>query len=532
MLGDSQEWLGIQAQQRSVTFADVILQLTLDGPNHSTIAVDLSPIGAPITFHGGAEISTTIIQNGGAALKLVNQATDYISAPHHVAYDNLWNGNFTIEWWHQIQASYVLHQWFGVWDDNDIAGQVWRIVADSDRMFFQYVQGGVVKSITHVHPRYGLNTNYYQAVQRYGDKLTVYFGNMFVSDAIVEYQATISLGGLDTPSINSPLRIGLGFQGLLQLIRITKGAWYPNAPAIPMFPLLGQWGKISPPLVVDTDQIFAPRVGLRQLFPPLVIDADQIFTPTVKYNQVIRPPLVVDQDLFFIPPGFSTGPTFPKVTGGSFPYRVSDSGTWKGVVAQNTATIPLPASLVNGNLLVAFIHSAKPLKTFSLGGAINGWHLTQADQCGNGAWAFRIVDGTETPPTFNWNGSPSMWFGKVLQIGNLIPVVEIGGNPQFFFIDFNLTCGSGTHLLMPQQFSAGFFSCLTMGIFLVNNDQVIPPPPDFYSMSQFNDPEGSHLVCGYNAAPNNRGCGNIDLTIPSTPNWTAFLMTLLGPEHL
>lgn len=65
----------------------------------------------------------------------------------------------------------------------------------------------------------------------------------------------------------------------------------------------------------------------------------------------------------------------------------------------------LPASRVNNNILISVVSANATGKTFALGGA--GWTAGDSINTGNlsAAWAWRLVDGTETSPSWSWTGA-------------------------------------------------------------------------------------------------------------------------------
>src|SRR5262249_9173984 len=138
-LGVEQEWLinpnfnpnfpPPLAQYVAIDWSKMVFASMLDGANNATVAIDESPLHAPITFHNGAKISTleaTTLYTPGALF--CANTNDYISTPHNPAYDTLGDKDFTIEAWvwsretpgpsHPMQIA-------GVWDETNPANQVW-----------------------------------------------------------------------------------------------------------------------------------------------------------------------------------------------------------------------------------------------------------------------------------------------------------------------------------------------------------------------------------------------------------------------
>jgi len=95
-------------------------------------------------------------------------------------------------------------------------------------------------------------------------------------------------------------------------------------------------------------------------------------------------------------------------------------GTFVGASSSTTISPPLPASLVNGNLLIAFGRfSFTNLSTVSLSGT--GWTSFLTINQGTSfatMFAYYIVDGAQGQPTFNWTASNAVNAGIVQYTGN------------------------------------------------------------------------------------------------------------------
>jgi hypothetical protein len=96
-----------------------------------------------------------------------------------------------------------------------------------------------------------------------------------------------------------------------------------------------------------------------------------------------------------------------------------NSGALFNNVNTASATIQLPGSRVNGNLML-LPFSVQAIKTLTISGA--GWNTGDSSTTNTTSiWLWRLVDGTETAPVISWTGA-SLCSGIITQwTGNISP---------------------------------------------------------------------------------------------------------------
>ncbi len=102
-----------------------------------------------------------------------------------------------------------------------------------------------------------------------------------------------------------------------------------------------------------------------------------------------------------------------------------------------TSIVPtLPGSRVNGNLLIAECVVNASGKTIAVTGGGGGWVIGDSANTNiSAAWAWRVIDGTESAPTLSWTGAASaqaiviQWQGvAATPIGNFAQTQSIGAS--------------------------------------------------------------------------------------------------------
>lgn len=426
------------------TWPHVVFQCKFPGVNGATSTTEESVIGATITCHGSATISTEVANDlpSGADHQSLKWTTagDYAEVPANDAY-NIGDGDFTIEWFQRVAAAQSVPTWpyrlVGVWDDTDTARQGWQIVGDKERMYFQWREGGALRGLAFaVTPLIGNGSWRYFGVQRVKTKIgginstpdRLYMYSSFGFGLAAETTTFINWSGvIDHPSIPTPLRLGgsptpaapEASTGLyMALLRITRAAQYPTG-APPAFAGLNgsaqqfwsPWGIIKPGLVIDADSIHAPHVS-DQPSPGLVPSDDVIYPPAVGGGapKVLTPTKVNDADVFHTPPLYNTfspgvqglvKPGFPLVTGNhAFVPTIVNHADTSGY--GHRAELALPSGLVSGNILFAFLQTHRTLRHFS----VNGWPLCAVGLEPCAGWAAP----TAPPPSDAGNINDPDWY--------------------------------------------------------------------------------------------------------------------------
>lgn len=100
------------------------------------------------------------------------------------------------------------------------------------------------------------------------------------------------------------------------------------------------------------------------------------------------------------------------------PVFVSTSST-TGNISATSQTPSLPASRVNNNILLAFCQL--PASTATISTSTTGWVIFASDTTNGSSvsLAWRLVDGTETAPTFTWAGAAAVHVKCWQYSGNL-----------------------------------------------------------------------------------------------------------------
>jgi hypothetical protein len=174
----------------------------------------------------------------------------------------------------------------------------------------------------------------------------------------------------------------------------------------------------------------------------------------------------------------------------------------------------MPTSLVNGNVLVAFVQlPAAGSKTFSVGG---GWTIGDTDAGGNAAWAWRYVDGSQAAPVFSWGGASVAWHGQITQIQTVNATTAIGS--------FNKNNGSVSPISVSAVTTTGLRS-LILAILLKQGNEVISVPTSFSTVAQFNDATASDRMAAETVAASGVASDTVSVAI-SNAVWQGFLIEI------
>jgi len=524
-------------------------------PNHATTEIDDSPINATMTFHGAAEITTSL---GGvspssplwtSALALLSNGS-YVSTPHHVAYDGFGIDDFTVEFFFARNTYVAPIQWLGVWNDGFKENQQWRVINDSVTFRFQWMQGGQVKEIM---TRIGLNNNQWYRIifERYLSQINFWIQREAGGPVVDLWASGTFAGHMDVPT--NPVELWIGGTptsaalGWMRDVLVTRGAKYRGSqpPTVATPP-----GYIYPPLHVDTNTFRTP-LHIGQIISPQMIDADVFPAPIVQRTERLFPSKVTDTDRFYVvglPPNFNPDsccqglipPAVLDHTIGS-PYPVFEDETvttGSGI----SATLTLPTTRNTNDLLWAIIHVDDEVNIWMPGGTANGgggpsadpvwyWrgHNDRFNLCNTFVTGFPIknvsgrstyiVDGSETAPVFtfhdadNGGGSPVSrnWTGRILRFSN------IDWQYSFPFWDYNMNHGISANLrsqeahglpdppttqlpysdaYLPNEPGVyGFY----VKFIVTKNNQVLPDQPFYHNIVKQNTPTGSILVCVQNS---------------------------------
>lgn len=185
--------------------------------------------------------------------------------------------------------------------------------------------------------------------------------------------------------------------------------------------------------------------------------------------------------------------------------------------ATSLAPAALPGSRVNNNILVAWIGIKATGKSPTITEA--GWSAPVIDNAGNesGAWSWRVIDGTEAGPTWNWAGAAAATT-QVSQFTTPNPGAPIGVT--------NSADANTSTTLTVASIATTADNSLILNIYLLNNSQN-PGLADGYTQRALLG--SGNTTYELSSAPANT-VGNTDavsLTIASA-SWVSFGIELLG----
>jgi hypothetical protein len=465
--------------------SDVVFQSSFNGTDGGTNATDDSFLHAPITFAPGTKLSNAQTLFGSTTSLRCQGGFDFVSTPANAAYNI--TGDFTAEGFVRPFVLGFLSQLIGVWgNDNSLSTNQWRVAYDGNYLIFQYAFGGGILQFKFTHG-WLTDTWYYWTWCRYAGVIRCFVGQpggntalMFkglFSDSIVQNSANLYIGGnADGSSIQ------VGANAFIAHMRLTRAAWYRDDNPFPVPSSRFGQGQIFPPLYVDPDIIRAPFLG-------------QVLGAAMPADDVIPAPTV------------ARSPTFLNL--------VATNGATGG-----TSGAPsLIGSRVNGQLLIAFIQLDTPQASSTPFSVSGGW--TMGDQQNNSGWAWRIVDGTETNPTFSWAAN-SVWHARMYQFQDTNVVTPIGAKLKGTGSSGSLTLNGAVGLTTTGAVSTAFAILLTM-----NSSQTIPLPTGYTGAgSAFGDGFGSDRASFQYQGLAGTVSGAVDVVI-SPSVWAGFLIELL-----
>jgi hypothetical protein len=469
-------------------WTDVVFQSTWDGTDGATDAIDESPINAPLTWHGAAESNAQHLADTTCSMRC-DTVTDYVSAPANVAYD-IGNGDWTFETFIRIPqfGTTTAMQWMGVWQQASIAR--WRIISDSDQVFFQAFFNSVINNFSFQHAMI-TNTWYFCAWARYLGILRAWMAPASNPTAPLVLRRIQSSSYLTTPGVN--LYIGgnpdtsvmEGSNAFFQHMRLSRKAWYRDDNAIP---------------------IPTQRFGFGQIFPRPIAADDVFYAPTVARQGDVTVPKLAADDAFFTTT-VVRNPSFVNAT------------TTNGATGATAGAVTLIGSRVNGNLLIAYVAVNGGGKTFAVGG---GWTIGAQinDANSSAAWAWRIVDGTEAAPTFSWTGAAT-WHGKMIQFTDNHASSPIGTVLSATGASANLIVNGGVGLT-----TTGLVSTVAALTMVHSSSQTIPLPAGYTAAgANFNDANGSDRASFQYQSGSGTVSGPVNLTITSA-FWQGFMIEI------
>jgi len=461
---------------------NVVFMSRFFGTDGGTDAFDESPLGASMTFVAGAVLSSRQATFGLPTSLYCYTPDMYVSLGHNPIYDHVCDGDFTIEcvaWIDTFTMTYPI-QLAAVWgvELNSSNLNAWRIVLDSQRFYYQMQKGGNTFQVQNVH-NLTINQWHHFAACRYGDIV-----RLFIDGVMIQIN-TLSGGSDITP--NQPLTVGGnamgGNNGYVQTMRIANGAFYRDDG--PFIPPTGPFyeGMIFPRLLSIPDVIPGPSVG--NIISALKPADETFFAPTIT-----------------LPPSFVNASS------------VVTTAPFGGA----TISPPLVGTRANGNLLIAYVQCNNGSRALSVSGA--GWQTITTAIDGNvsGMIAWRLVDGTETAPTFDMGGAqPGVITARMLQFTGNNASAPIGAVVA-------ATGASTLFHLNAITSTAALSTSLFVG--MVNTQQTIPVPAGYTAIgSVYLSSSASDRTAVQGLAASGSVSGVVNVSIASAV-WEGYLIEI------
>lgn len=186
--------------------------------------------------------------------------------------------------------------------------------------------------------------------------------------------------------------------------------------------------------------------------------------------------------------------------------------------ATTLAPAALPGSRVNNNILFSWITIKAGGKSPTITEA--GWSVPVVDNTGNqsGAWSWRIIDGTEAGPTWNWVGAAAAVV-QVSQFSTPNPGAPIGVN--------NSADANASTTLTVASIPTTADNSLILIIGLYSSTQGIAVPDGYIQRDVFSNSNSSYqMMTGQAIIAGNTDA--ISATIGAAENWVSFGIELLG----
>lgn len=202
-------------------------------------------------------------------------------------------------------------------------------------------------------------------------------------------------------------------------------------------------------------------------------------------------------------------PLFPSLVPAAPPSFVN-SGTFASSASATTLSPSLPGSRVNGNLLIAFFTQLNQTATVTVSGS--GWTLgDNLNSTSSGAWAWRIVDGSEAAVTFNSTAN-AQCTAQCFQISGT-SVNPIGSK--------NSNDGTSDTVVVASITTTAAKSMILAGL-MVNTNTTISLPTGYTSGSVTANARGSNHWC-YEIIVNSGGSSTaISQTVTGASRWLSF----------
>jgi hypothetical protein len=194
-----------------------------------------------------------------------------------------------------------------------------------------------------------------------------------------------------------------------------------------------------------------------------------------------------------------------------------NQGALVAVASAATLTPGLPASRVNNNIMISVCLVAATGKTVTT--ATAGWTIGDSINSGNvsGAWAWRLVDGTEAAPVWTWTGNAKC-AAYILQYTGNATVSPINTS--------NKASGNSSTTETVAALTTSADQCVIIDCLSADSAQNPPVPSDYTSRVLNNNSNISVRVADGTAL----GAGTttaVSITI-SSANWTSFGIAVLG----
>lgn len=194
-----------------------------------------------------------------------------------------------------------------------------------------------------------------------------------------------------------------------------------------------------------------------------------------------------------------------------------NNGTFETFSFQSSATLALPGSRVNDNILIALICEQAGLTISGVSGT--GWNFGEFNFVG--AWAWAIVNGSEGQPTFSWSGS-SNGAQCIYQFSGVDAADPIGNT-------------SSTFANTSSTYSAVSINCSRVGSRFENlgavsaNETVSTPTGYARDNPTQSTASGSLQLFGKDTSSLSDTSGTLGVSLADARQYTSFMVELLPP---
>lgn len=188
-----------------------------------------------------------------------------------------------------------------------------------------------------------------------------------------------------------------------------------------------------------------------------------------------------------------------------------------GAGSGTTLTPGLPASRVNNNILISFCSVQGTGKTVTT--ATTGWTVGDSINAGSisAAWAWRLVDGTETAAVWTWTGSAA----------NVGVEIQYSGNATVSPINTNNKANADSSSQVTiAALTTGADNCEIVDFITTSTNQTIPTPIGMTTRLTSQGGNGSMRIS--DGQMGKAGATEAESFPITSDNWVTFGIAILG----